>query len=121
MAKLLLNLRHVPDDEAAEVRALLDEHRIEYYETRPSPWGISAGGIWLPDAQAHPRAKALLDGYQQLRGAQARAQRQAELAAGTAETFGSLLRRRPVFVVATLLGMLAVAALVLLPFVLISR
>jgi hypothetical protein len=33
MAKLLLNLRNVPDDEADDVRALLDEHDIAYYET----------------------------------------------------------------------------------------
>ena len=36
-----------------------------------------------------------------------------------AETFGSLFRRRPLYVVAMLLGMLAAAALVLLPFVLL--
>lgn len=121
MAKLLLNLRHVPEDEASDVRALLEENRIDYYETRPSPWGISAGGIWLREADQHPRAKALLDAYQQRRGEQARAQRQAELEAGSAETFASLLRRRPLFVISTLLGMAVVAALVLLPFLLLSR
>jgi len=121
MAKLLLNLRHVPEDEAGDVCALLDENRIEYYQTPPSGWGISAGGIWLREASEHPRAKALLDAYQQRRGEQARAQRQAELSDGTGETFGSLLRRRPLFVVATLLGMVAVAALVLLPFLLLTR
>ncbi|MEE7561574.1 hypothetical protein HH299_19255, partial [Xanthomonas sp. Kuri4-2] len=44
----------------------------------------------------------------------------AELAQGTAETFGSLLRRRPLFVLVTLVGMLVVASLVLLPFLLLS-
>ncbi|MFO7288296.1 MAG: DUF6164 family protein, partial [Gammaproteobacteria bacterium] len=47
MAKLLLNLRGVPDDEADEIRALLEEHGIAFYETPPSRWGVSAGGIWL--------------------------------------------------------------------------
>lgn len=60
-----------------------------------------------------------MDAYQAQRGAIARAQRQEELAAGTAETFGALLRRRPVFVIVTLIGMLIVASLVLLPFVLL--
>ncbi|MCX7041690.1 MAG: DUF6164 family protein, partial [Gammaproteobacteria bacterium] len=32
MSKLLLNLRNVPDDEADDVRALLDAHGIAYYE-----------------------------------------------------------------------------------------
>jgi len=121
MAKLLLNLRHVPDDEADDVRALLEADKIAFYETRPSLWGISAGGIWLQDSDSHPQAKRLLDAYQARRGEQARAQRAAELADGSGETFGSLLRRRPLFVILTLFGMLAVAALVLLPFLLLKH
>lgn len=121
MAKLLLNLRNVPDDEADDVRALLDGAAIDFYETRPSMWGISAGGLWLKDGAVYPRAKGLLDDYQRQRGERARAQRAAELADGTGETFGRLLRTRPLFVLVTLLGMLVVAALVLLPFLLLQR
>ncbi|HVJ36406.1 MAG TPA: DUF6164 family protein [Stenotrophomonas sp.] len=121
MAKLLLNLRHVPDDEADDIRDLLETEKIAFYETRPSLWGISAGGLWLQGSDTYPQAKRLLDEYQARRGEQARARRAAELAEGSAETFGKLLRRRPLFVILTLLGMLAVAALVLLPFLLISR
>ncbi|AEQ96686.1 DUF6164 family protein [Xanthomonas oryzae pv. oryzicola] len=121
MAKLLLNLRNVPDDEADEVRALMREHGVQIYETRPSNWGISAGGLWLSDDADYPRAKAAMDAYQAQRGAIARAQRQEELAAGTAETFGALLRRRPLFVLVMLIGMLLVASLVLLPFLLLRR
>ena len=47
MAKLLLNLRNVPDDEADEVRGWLKDSGIEFYETEPSSWGISSGGIWI--------------------------------------------------------------------------
>ena len=49
MAKLLLKMRLVPDDEAADVRAMLDAARIPWYETEPSRWGISHGGIWVRD------------------------------------------------------------------------
>ncbi len=119
MAKLLLNLRNVPDDEVADVLALLDDNGIGHYQTKPSPWGISAGGIWIEDADAHARAKALMAVYQQQRGDTARAARRAALEDGSAETFASLLRRRPLFVLATLLGMLVVASLVLLPFLLL--
>lgn len=121
MSKLLLNLRNVAEDEARDVRALLDQNRIDYYETQPSPWGISFGGIWIRDTAEHPRAKALMADYQAARGERVRAERQAALADGTAETFGSMLRRRPLFVVAVLLGMLVVASLVLLPFFLLTR
>ena len=60
MAKLLLNLRNVGDDEYADVCTLLDQHGIAWYRTEPSPWGISNGGLWLREDADHPRAKALM-------------------------------------------------------------
>ncbi|PPU94656.1 DUF6164 family protein [Xanthomonas albilineans] len=119
MAKRLLNLRDVPEDERTEVCALLDAACIDYYQTRAGTFGISAGGIWLREDAEQARAKALLAEYQTQRGARARAERAAALRDGSAETFVSLLRRRPLFVLGTLLGMLLVASLVLLPFVLL--
>ena len=47
MSRLLLNLRHVPDDEIEEVREMLDQDAIAYYQTQPSRWGMSYGGIWV--------------------------------------------------------------------------
>ena len=119
MVKLLLNLRHVPDDELAEVCALLDAARINYYETRPGTFGISAGGVWLREDAEQARAKALLAEYQAQRGERVRAERAAALRDGSAETFATLLRRRPLFVLARLLGILLIASLVLLPFFLL--
>jgi hypothetical protein len=119
MSKLLLNLRNVADDEIQDVAALLDQAGIAHYRTEPSPWGISSGGIWIREDQDHPRARALMAEYQDARGVRVRAEREAALRDGTAETFGSLLQRRPLFVAAVLLGMVAAAALVLLPFVLL--
>ena len=60
MATLLLKMRLVPDDEAADVRAMLDAARIPWYETEPSRWGVSHGGIWIRDDEDAPRAKALM-------------------------------------------------------------
>ena len=119
MAKLLLNLRNVGEDESREVGELLDRNGIAWYRTEPSPWGISHGGIWLRDDEDRPRAKTLMATYQADRGQRVRAEREAALRDGSAETFGSLLRRRPLYVVAVLLGMAAAAALVLLPFMLL--
>ncbi|MBU6417533.1 MAG: hypothetical protein KJS83_10235, partial [Xanthomonadaceae bacterium] len=73
MSKLLLNLRNVPDDEADEVRAMLDAKRIAFYETAPSPWGISAGGIWVTEDADFADAKRAFDDYEQQRSARARA------------------------------------------------
>ena len=64
MSKLLFKLRNVPDDEALEVRELLELNDIDYFETTPGNWGISMPGLWLHDADDFPRARALLDDYQ---------------------------------------------------------
>ena len=55
MAKLLFNLRNVPDDEADEVRDLLTAHGVDWYETRPGNWGISTGALGLRAAPAFPQ------------------------------------------------------------------
>lgn len=115
MSRLLLNLRNVPDDEAGDVRAFLDENRIAYYETKPSLWGISAGGIWVADNAAFPEARRLMAAYQVQRAARARAEYAAARRAGTAETFGSVLRAEPLRVLLTVLGILFLLGLVALP------
>jgi len=96
MATMLLNLRDVPDDEVAEVRALLDEHGIAYRETAPSFWGISMGAIWLDDADRVEEARALLADYQARRAADARADYQRRRAAGETESFWDRVRAHPV-------------------------
>lgn len=119
MPTLLMNLRHVPADEADDVRAMLDAQRIAFYETRPSLWGISAGGIWIVDDAAYADARRAMDEYQQQRAARARAEYAAAKRAGTAETFLSLLRADPVRVVMSVLGILFALGLVTIPFFLL--
>jgi hypothetical protein len=119
MAKLLMKMRLVPDDEAADVRAMLDGAHIAWYETEPSRWGISHGGIWVRDDADEARAKALMADYQASRRERARAERAASLRDGTAETFGDVLRREPLRVLLSILGILAaLAVLALVPFLL---
>lgn len=96
MAKLLLNLRNVPDDEADDVRAMLREHALDFYETPPNRWGLSMGAIWLRENDDYPRAKELLDQYQQERARTAREDFEQRQREGTQETFTSLFLRDPV-------------------------
>lgn len=120
MAKLFLNLRNVPDDEADDVRALLEQHAIPYYETQPSSWGISAGGIWLSDAGDLPRAKTLMAAYQQQRRQRARDDQAAAVREGRAETFAGLWKSRPWYVLGMLAAMIGILALTLaLPWLLL--
>lgn len=113
MAKLLLNLRNVPDDEADEVRGWLKESGIEFYETEPASWGISAGGIWIREDAQIARAKAMMAEYQAQRRQRAQADQAAARRDGSAETFASLLRRRPAYVLGMLAAIIGIVALTL--------
>ena len=119
MSKLLLNLRNVPDDEVDDVRAMLDANHIAYYETPPSFWGISAGGIWVAEDADFAEAKRAFDDYERERSVRIRAEYAAAKRAGTAETFFSVLRADPLRVVMTLLGILLALGLVALPVILL--
>lgn len=115
MSKLLLNLRHVPDDEADDVRAMLEENGIAFYETEPSIWGISAGGIFVTEEADMVEARRLMAIYQDRRGARARADYAAARHAGTVETFWTVLRAEPGRVALTVLAILFLLGLVALP------
>lgn len=113
MAKLLLNLRNVPDDESDEVRAWLKREGIAFYETSPSSWGISHGGIWLEDDSELPRAKALMAEYQAARASQARAAAEQARREGRQETFADQLRQRPAYVIGVLVVIVVIVAVTL--------
>jgi hypothetical protein len=112
---MLLNLRHVPDDESDDVRALLDENGIGWYETRPNRWGISAGAIWISEVGDVLEARRLMAQYQQSRQLQAREQREIDRREGREPSFLDVLRNEPARVVLTLVGILLMLGLVALP------
>ena len=66
MSTLVFKLRYVPEDEANEVRSLLESSRIEFYETTAGNWGIAMPGLWVSDDDVH-RARELIDDYQATR------------------------------------------------------
>jgi hypothetical protein len=95
MSHRLLNLRGVPEDEAGDIRDLLDAHGIAFYETPPSGWGISAGAIWLKHDRQVSDALALLQTYQTERARTARDRYQRERREGIAESLWHRARREP--------------------------
>ena len=121
MAKLLLNLRYVPEDEAADVRAFLDAAGIDWYQTRPSPFGISQGGIWLRENDDLPRAKALMADYHSERQARARAEQAQAERDGTAETFADIVRADPMRVVLIVVAIIFLIGLMAVPGYMLSR
>ena len=95
MSRLLIKLRHAPEDEILEIRSLLQEHRIDFYETQAGPWGISAPGIWLNDEHQYDRAEALMDDYQENRFREKHAEYEKLRRAGQHRTFQQNLLDRP--------------------------
>lgn len=69
MTTLLFSLRGVPDDEAYEIKELLDAHQINYYETSAGNWGISMPALWLSNTEELEKAHKLLNEYHTQRAA----------------------------------------------------
>ncbi|PHS14053.1 MAG: hypothetical protein COA86_16295 [Kangiella sp.] len=64
MPNLVFKLNSVPDDEADDVRQLLDEAEINFYETDSGRWGLGYAAIWTKDKDSLDTAKALIKEYQ---------------------------------------------------------
>lgn len=121
MPKLLLNLRHVPDDEIDDVRRIMDEHGIECYDTPPGPFGITAGGIWLKNPDEFARARELMDVYQAERAKRAKADWQQARARGEAETLADNVRRNPLKSLLIVAGSIFVLMVLFAPLVVLFR
>ncbi len=121
MSTLLFPLRQVPDDEADEVRALLALRGFDFYETRPSLFGISGGALWLRDSAQTDAAKLLLAGYQLERAQRARTEFDAATRAGQVPTLAQSARARPLATVLLVLAIVAVLIFSAWPFLWFAR
>ncbi len=121
MARLLLNLRHVPDDEADEVRTLLADAGIDVYETRPSAFGISAGAIWLSHSEDEERARGLLSEYQEQRRERVRQEFAEAQREGRVPGLFEVMRQDPMRALLVVAGVLLMLGLTALPVVLFLR
>jgi len=96
MAKLLIRLNYVPDDEAEDIREILNREAIEFYETDSGRFGFSIAGIWLVHAHQYAQAQSLLDEYQAQRASNARADYNDRKARGEVLTWKRVLVERPI-------------------------
>ncbi|MEJ5207615.1 DUF6164 family protein [Denitratimonas sp. CY0512] len=94
MSRLLMNLRHAPEDEVEEVRALLREHGIDFYETQAGRWRISLAGIWVEE-QDYEAARRQFDAYQRERQVRVRAELARQRESGEAPGVIDSLRANP--------------------------
>ncbi len=109
MSKILFKLHGVPDDEADDVRALLADNDIDFYETSAGNWGVSMPAIWLNDATQFNKARALIDEYQSERSTRMREEYNRLKQLGAHKTLIDTIKEKPVQFILHL----AVAALVI--------
>lgn len=117
MPVLLFRLNGVSEEEADEVRALLDTHSIHYYETTAGRWGVSMPGIWLPDEEQSSEAKALLQNYQAERFQRFNQEQHHLMQQSLASSLWTSFWKKPVRFTLVILAVLFVLGLSLYPFV----
>jgi len=116
MPELLFKLRHVPEDEAEEVRELLNQHEIEFYETHGGGWGISMPGIWLPNEKKLKEAKSLLNQYQRERAVRMRSAYETLKREGKHQTVMDRIMGNPLRVILLVIALLFTFYISLSPF-----
>lgn len=117
MPILLFKLNGVPEDEADDIRELLSEHRIDYYETHAGRWGISLAAIWLRDDAQLETARGLIDTYQQQHTERARDEYEAQRRAGRLETMAGRFARQPLRFLLYVIAILAILYLSTMPLI----
>jgi hypothetical protein len=117
MAVKLFKLRNVPDDEAEDVRQLLSDHDIDFYETHAGGWGISMPAIWLRNGAQLAQAMALINEYQEKRTVQARSEYEQLKKEGKHRTVMDMISENPVQFVLLFILSLFILYVSLAPFI----
>ena len=96
MAKLLFKLKSVFDDEADDIKKLLEDNQIDFYESPGGNWGISMHALWLKDESEFIQARELIDDYQKERMQRIQEEVRQQRENGEFETFFQRIINRPV-------------------------
>jgi len=115
MATLLFKLRSVPDDEAEDIRALLTENNINYYETTAGSWGISLPALWLHNNKQLEQSKTLIANYQKERAKHAQKTYAEQCNEGTQRTIIHIIQEAPLKFFLYLFGIIFVLYLATIP------
>lgn len=120
MSVFFFKLNDVPQDESDEIRQILRQHSISFYETDAGRFGLSTAAIWLRDASQLELARSLIDQYQQARTLRVRAEYAQLRREGRVETVWSRLKRHPIQVFFLVLTIALVLYLSTKPFLTIG-
>ena len=121
MAKLLFKLKSVFDDEADEIKELLTEHNIDFYESPAGNWGISMHALWLNDETKFNDAKQLIEQYQTERSLRIREEIKQQKENGEYETFLQRTLNKPMQLIIYSLFILFILYFSIVPFLEIGQ
>jgi hypothetical protein len=116
MAILLFKLNNVPDDEAMDIRELLEANDIYFYETHAGMWRLGLDAIWLTDNTNEEKARELIKGYQAERSANEQKNYAELVESGQAPTLWQNFCHSPLRFVALIVAVIFVLSLTLAPF-----
>jgi hypothetical protein len=116
MAKIIFKLQSVSDDEADDIKNLLTENKIDFYESPAGNWGISMHALWINDETQYVQAKQLIAEYQLERSQRIRLETLQKVERGEYETFLQRLFNEPVQFFITLAFILFILYLSIVPF-----
>jgi hypothetical protein len=117
VSKLLFKMRGAPEDEAEEIRALLENSGIDYFETSSGRWGLGMPAIWVVDVDRFQEARALIDQYQEQRRIRHLDAHERLIRDGRAKTFLDGIKEDPFRFILYLAIIATVAYLSIKPFV----
>jgi hypothetical protein len=116
MAKLIFKLKSVSYDEADDIKNLLTENKIDFYESPAGNWEISMHALWLNDEAQYTQAKQLIDEYQVKRSQRIRLETQQKIDQGEYETFIQRLFNKPIQFFITLAIIIFILYFSIMPF-----
>lgn len=116
MPTLVFRLRNVPEDEANDIRAIMDDSELDWYETSAGNWGIAMPAIWVKNDEDTPKARELINHYQSHRQSAQRNDYLNAVETGTAPSLSRRIREQPLKVAGILLFCLFILYVTLNPF-----
>ena len=88
-------MRYVPQDEAQEVRDLLKENNIDFFETFAGNWSIAVPALWVRHDTQFSKARCLIDEYQIERTEKVKQEFSEHQNTGKTVTVRNIFSRRP--------------------------
>ena len=121
MSVLLFKLNGVPDDEANDIRNLLDNDDLPYYETSAGKWGISTAAIWLINENQLQKAQLLIEEYEKERVLRVRKEFKQLKDGGEIDTIFDKFWQHPVQFVFYLAIIVLIAYISIKPFITLGK